>query len=406
MSTGRKFVSLAAATATAAAMTVMGLGGQAGAAPSQGYLRLPGSAVPFTSHVQAIGAVAGSQRLTIQVWMRPGQLSAAQRYATEVSTPGNKLFGHYLSPDAYTARFGAGRAATRSVGAWLRGQGFTSVQSDAQRNYVRATGPVAAINAAFRTQLEYYQPSAAANAGPYRLRANDGAISIPRSLSPFVLGVTGLDNAAPRLPLLRSSAQPAAAKAKQPNAPCSQFYGQHHIANLPEQFGETSFPTQICGYSAQQLRGAYGMNARNDGHGQTVALVELGLAPDMFITLQDLAKAQNFLAPSAKRYHEVSLGTNTCGDPFDVEEQLDVETSYDMAPGANQVVIGGDSCNNGDFGNQGLFDADIVNIDGTGSIHHPLSNISSNSWGPAMTFSQRATPPSCTPTWCAPSRRA
>jgi subtilase family serine protease len=53
-----------------------------------------------------------------------------------------------------------------------------------------------------------------------------------------------------------------------------------------------------------------------------------------------------------------------------------------MAPGANQLVIGGDSCNNGDFGNQGLFDADIVNIDGTAGYHHPLTTISSNSWGP------------------------
>src|SRR5262249_5157681 len=68
--------------------------------------------------------------------------------------------------------------------------------------------------------------------------------------------------------------------------------------------------------------------------------------------------------------------------PFIVEEQLDVEASYDMAPGANELVIGGDSCNNGDFGLQGLFNADIVNIDGMGSDHHPLSTISSNSWGP------------------------
>jgi subtilase family serine protease len=99
--------------------------------------------------------------------------------------------------------------------------------------------------------------------------------------------------------------------------------------------------------------------------------------------LQDYAKAGDFLAPSPRRYAELSLGKNTCGDPFNIEEQLDVETSYDMAPGANQLVVGGDSCNNGDFGNQGLFDADIVTIDGTpGNHHHPLANISSNSWGP------------------------
>ena len=66
------------------------------------------------------------------------------------------------------------------------------------------------------------------------------------------------------------------------------------------------------------------------------------------------------MAPSPNRYHELLLGKNTCGDPFNVEEQTDVEASYDMAPGANQLVVGGDSCNNGDFGNQALFDADIL----------------------------------------------
>jgi subtilase family serine protease len=121
---------------------------------------------------------------------------------------------------------------------------------------------------------------------------------------------------------------------------------------------------------------------RNDGRGQTVALVELGLTPDMFVTLRDYAASEHFVAPSPHRYTELSLGKNTCGDPFNIEEQLDVETSYDMAPGANQLVVGGDSCNNGDFGLQGLFDADIAVIDGTAGNHHPLATISSNSWGP------------------------
>jgi subtilase family serine protease len=378
----RRLVSLAAATATIAAMTIVNLSGSAGAAPRQGYLRLAGSAAPFTSHSRATGAVAGAVRLTIQVWLRPGHLAAAQRYATAVSTPGSKLFHHYLSPDAYTARFGASRAGADAVESWLRRQGFTGIHTDAQRNYVRATGSAAAIDAAFKTQLENYQASAGVNAGPYQLHANDGPVAIPRSLARYVIGLTGLDNAAPHVPLMR---QPGGrgGTAGTPTAPCSRYYGQHHISGLPERFGQTSFPTQICGYQPAQMRGAYGVNMRNDGHGQTVSLVELGLAPDMFQTLQDYAKTGHFLAPSPHRYAELSLGKNTCGDPFTIEEQLDVETSYDMAPAANQLVVGGDSCDNGDFGNQGLFDADIVIIDGTvASHHHPLANISSNSWGP------------------------
>ena len=382
MSRRRRLISLAAATATIASMMIVSLSGSAGAAPRGGYLRLAGSVAPFTSHGRGTGAVAGSAQLTIQVWLRPGHLAAAQEYAAAVSTPGSKLFHHYLSPDAYTARFGASPAAAGAVEPWLRRQGFTSVQADAERNYVRATGSVAAIDAAFRTRLENYQSSAGVNAGPYQLHANDRPVAIPRSLAQYVIGLTGLDNAAPRLPLMR---QPGGrgGTAGQPTARCSQYYGQHHISGLPRQFGRTSFPTQICGYQPAQMRGAYKASMRNDGHGQTVSVVELGLTPDMFLTLQDYAKAGDFQAPSPRRYAELSLGKNTCGDPFNIEEQLDVETSYDMAPGANQLVVGGDSCNNGDFGNQGLFDADIVTIDGTpGNHHHPLANISSNSWGP------------------------
>jgi subtilase family serine protease len=376
-----RLVSLAAAATTVAAMTMVSLSGSAGATPRQGYLRLAGSAVPAAGHGPEIGAVTGSARLTVQVWLRPGNLAAAQAYATAVSTPGSGLFHHYLSPDAYTARFGASAAAAGAVQSWLRGRGFTSIQADPQRNYVRATGAVAAINTAFRIRLENYRPTADVNAGPYQLRANNQAVAIPASLSKYVLGVTGLDNAAPKLPLMRQPRHPRGT-AGAPTGPCSRYYGQHHISGLPEAFGRTSFPTLICGYQPGQMRAAYGASMRNDGRGQTVSLVELGLTPDMFLTLQDYAKAGHFVAPSPQRYTELSLGKNTCGDPFDIEEQLDVETSYDMAPGANQLVIGGDSCNNGDFGNQGLFDADIVNIDGTAGDHHPLSTISSNSWGP------------------------
>ena len=362
-------------------MTIVGLSGSAGATPRHDYLQLAGSAVPFTGHDRATGAMAGSQLLTIQVWLRPGHLAAAQQYATAVSTPGSTLFHHYLSPDAYTARFGASQAAALAVGSWLRRQGFTGIQADPGRNYVRATGAVAAINSAFQIRLENYRSSADVNAGPYQLRANNRAVAIPGSLSKYVLGVTGLDNAAPKLPLMRQPRHQRGT-AGQPTAPCSEYYAQHHIPGLPKQFGQTSFPTQICGYKAAQLRGAYGANVRNDGRGQTVSLVELGLTPDMFLTLQDYARAESFLAPSPHRYTELSLGKNTCSDPFFVEEQLDVETSYDMAPAANQLVVGGDSCNNGDFGLQGLFDADIVTIDGTPGSNHPLANISSNSWGP------------------------
>jgi subtilase family serine protease len=361
-----------------AALTV-GASGLAQASPGPVQVPLPGSAVPFTLHTPVTGYVAGSQRLTVQLWLKP-DIAAAERYATAVATPGSVLFHRYLSPAAYAARFGASRTATSEVESWLRGRGFTGISADSGRAYVRATALVSVINAAFRIRLTLYQPSAAVNAGRYRLRANNRPVWLPAAVAARVLGVSGLDNTSPVLPLTREKAGPISSEAASAGLRpgCSHYYGQHTVSGLPEKYGTTTFPTLGCGYTAGQLRAAYGASNASTGKGQTVALVELGLTKDMFLTLADYAKANHMPAPSRRRYTQLSMGKDSCGDPFNVEEQLDVEASYDMAPRASQLVVGGDSCNNGYAGNQGLFDADTAILDGTG--RHPLATIVSNSW--------------------------
>ncbi len=364
-----KGLAAAGVTAVLAAGLTAGTDGLAQASPGPGWVSLPGSAVPFTSHTPVTSDVAGGRRLTVQLWLKP-DIAAAERYATAAATPGSALFHHYLSPAAYTSRFGAGHAAVTQVESWLRGAGFTSITADSGRAYVRATATVSTINAAFRIRLELYKASAAVNAGRYRLRANNRAVRLPASVAARVLGVSGLDNASPVVPLIREQSGSAAA--------CSQYYGQHTEGGLPQKYGTTTFPTLGCGYTADQLRDAYGASTASTGTGQTIALVELGLTRDMFLTLADYAKANHMPAPSPQRYTQLSLGKNTCGDPFNREEQLDVEASYDMAPGASQLVVGGNACDDGDAGNQGLFDADTAILDGKDG--HPLATIAANSW--------------------------
>jgi subtilase family serine protease len=373
-----KGLAAAGVTAVLAAGVTARAGGLAQASPGPGRIPLPGSAVPFTSHTPVTSDVASSQQLTVQLWLKP-DIAAAKRYATAAATPGSVLFHHYLSPPAYTARFGASHAAVTQVESWLRGVGFTSITADSGRAYVRATAKVSTINAAFRIRLELYKPSAAVNAGRYRLRANNRAVWLPAPVAARVLGVSGLDNASPVFPLIREKAGPkAAGRHTGSAAACSHYYGQHTEGGLPQKYGTTTFPTLGCGYTAGQLRAAYGASYASTGTGQTIALVELGLTRDMFLTLGDYAKANHMPVPSRQRYTQLSLGSNTCGDPFNGEEQLDVEVSYDMAPGASQLVVGGDSCDNGDAGNQGLFDADTAILDGKDG--HPLATIASNSW--------------------------
>jgi subtilase family serine protease len=368
-------VAMLGVTAATAGMTAAAAG-TAEASGKPADVILAGSAVPFASHARSTGAVAGSTRLTVEVWLKP-ELAAAERFASSVSTPGSPRFRHYLSPAAYTARFGASRGAATAVESWLRARGFTAISADTGRSYVRATASVAKINTTFKVRLRTYRSSASVHAYRNALHANDRAVSLPRSLAGRVLAVTGLDNAAPILPLIKGPARQRTT-ASGPAAPCSGYYGQQMATGLPKQFGVTSFPTFVCGYSAGQMRSAYHASSAATGKGQTIALVEQGLTPDMFQTLQDYAKANHMPAPSPERYAELSLGDNSCGDPFNIEEQLDVESSYDMAPGANQLVVGGDSCDAAQEGNQSVYNADIAILDGASG--HPLASVASNSW--------------------------
>jgi subtilase family serine protease len=379
-------------TITAAVAAVAGLviaGAGTGTAANATTTPVPhtivGSAVPFTSTAHSTGTVAGTSKLTIQLWLTP-KTAQAQSYVTAVSTPGNAAYRKYLSPSEYAARYGATAAHASAVKAWLKSEGFTGISTDAERDYVTATAPVSDIQAAFRTTIRYYQSSASATAGRYRLRANASALTLPSSLSGIVLGVTGLDNADPIQPIVRQNSLPARlgtvpkAAAASPTYACSNYYGQY-TATLDYPQAGTSYPTAVCGYSAGQLRSAYGANTVNTGKGETIALVEDGLTPGMFGTLTDYAASNGLPAPSASRYKELNIGNVSyaaCGDAFYGEESLDVEAAYAMAPGATQYVIGGDGCDNGYGGLQGLFDADLAVINGNGET--PLATIASNSW--------------------------
>jgi len=77
-------------TAVLAAAMTAGASGLAQASPAPARIPLPGSAVPFTSHTPVMGFVAGGQRLTVQLWLKP-DIAGAERYAIAAVTPGSAL---------------------------------------------------------------------------------------------------------------------------------------------------------------------------------------------------------------------------------------------------------------------------------------------------------------------------
>jgi hypothetical protein len=273
MSRKRMFASTISAGLAVAGLAVTGAGSSAGAAVRTAAVQpaittMAGSVAPFTGSTPAIGNVAASQRLTIQLWLQP-RTAAATLFAQAVSTPGSSQFHHYLSPDAYAARFAATQADAGTVESWLRARGFTAVSTDPQRSYVRATATAATINRAFDVRLKLYKSAAGVNAGTNALWSNNRPVSLPATLARVVLGVTGLDDAAPvdqvaQLPgtTARTETESSAAA----SAACSVYYGQHLQGGRPAHFLPDPGLRLLRQAAARCLRGHHDQHRQGRDH--------------------------------------------------------------------------------------------------------------------------------------------
>jgi subtilase family serine protease len=339
-----------------------------------------GSATAVVHPGTRVGAVPASQQLTIQVWLTP-DLAAATAFANSVSTPGSNEFHHYLSPNAYTARFGPSAADTAAIAGWLTAKGLTRVHASSGRDYVSATGPVSRIQSAFQVRIDRYRVTGP-NGKPMVIEASDRDVSMPTPLVPYVLGVTGLDSAPPVTSQTEAPPTPAPVKPAATSPSCSHYWAQYVRSFRPAYQRLTKGSLPVCGYSAGQIRAAYGATMTSTGKGQTVALIEDEAPPAMFQTLTDYARSNHLPAPKSAQFREVQVGGGNCGAspygaaqlPYDDEAQMDSEAVYAMAPGADQLMVVGENCNE----NQALLDAALSVLTGNG--HHPSASIESNSW--------------------------
>jgi subtilase family serine protease len=364
---GLGVVAVAACAVVAAAGAMLGPPGVARVAS---VASVPGSIDPRVQAMARAGAVPAAQQLTIQVWLEP-DLDGAAAFADAVATPGSAEFHRYLSPDAYTARFVASAAQAAAVTAWLAAEGLTQVHVSSGRDYVSATGTVVKIQSAFQVRVGRYRVKGA-NGKLTVIESNDRDVSVPASLAPDVLGVTGLDSAPP------DSLAPAA------KVTCSRYWAQYVKSFRPAYQGLAKGSLPVCGYSAGQIRAAYGATATATGKGQTVALTEDAAPVAMFATLTDYAKGNHLPAPKSAQFREQqiavkgSCGSTSSGDaaqpPYDDEPQMDSEALYAMAPGAAQLMVVASGCNE----NQDLLDAALTVLAGNG--RHPSASIVSNSW--------------------------
>ncbi|WP_377270967.1 protease pro-enzyme activation domain-containing protein [Peterkaempfera sp. SMS 1(5)a] len=381
-------IAVAASTAAlvAGSLALAAPANAASAAPTGAAVKLTGTHPAWATASADKGAASDSSTATARVYLAGQDPAGLAAYARAVSDPSSAQYGKYLSPAQAQARFGASASQVKAVHDWLTGSGLKVARTTA--HYVEVSGSTAAMEKAFGTQIHTYRTSQ----GTHRAPAADA--SVPAAVSGAVLGVSGLSDVVQKavsqaIPVDHSRAagsafaagSPAAAPKGLPTDPtCSDSYGALTAHGAPAGY-EPNEPFAPCSYTPKQLRRAYGVTADGlTGKGAKVAIIDAYGLSTMQADASHFATAHGDKAFRSGQYTEYVTPDqwthqDECGGPegWAGEEALDVEMVHGLAPDADVVYVGGNSCYDDD-----LYDAMAKVVD------EHLADVVSDSWGEIM----------------------
>lgn len=241
-------------------------------------------------------------------------------------------------------------------------------------------GGNAALTKAFGTGVHTYRVSGRLRHAPAR------DLTVPASVSSSVLGVAGLsstgaDRARPDSMRIgnpasasahTSGAKPAGGLPTVPT--CSDYWGEKTAAGAPAGYEKTA-PFDECSFYPAQLRKAYGIDSTGlTGKGATVAVVDAYASPTMEADADRYAADHGDKPFRPGQYTEVTdpgkwTDQDVCGD-WASEESLDVDMVHGLAPDADVVYVGANSCD----------DRDLLESLSTIVDQH-LADVVTDSWG-------------------------
>ncbi len=346
------------------AVGFLAVAGPASAAgkPKPQHMQLAGSRAPAQERAHPAGSVAATGMVRFGLVLKLRNAAGAKAFVRQVSTPGSKLFHHFLSDARWMSRFGPTKTEAAKAKAWLRGQGFTVGSVPKDRIFIPASGTARKVEHAFGVKLGYYKVNG------HRVRLANGTLTIPTSVGSAIAGVVGVNQYVATTSLAktpRAVGARTAAPAQEPPPPagfrnpqpCSAYWAQKtdtkDNASLYAPF-DAPLTYDICGYKPAQLRGGYHLNGRvgsgNNGKGVTIAIVDAYDSPTL---LKDAQKYFRLNDPShplkSSQFANAEPSTvsneDLCGASgwFD-EQSLDVESSHAMAPGADILFVGAQDC--------------------------------------------------------------
>jgi subtilase family serine protease len=313
----------------------------AGAEP--GRATLPGSVPSWANAQNHVGAANTSDSIGFRVYLGWTNADAVMSLAQAVSDPHSASYRHYLTPAQFRQQFAPSQADVNAVQSRLRGEGFTIVYTPQNNHYVSVEGTIAQASAAFGVDFGMYQVQG------LTVRSPNSNVSIPSSLATVVSGVLGLDDSAQFVHPNNTGRDAPPPLAFVSAAPCSTYWGEKQAVGFTNPYGAGTLPYAPCGYTPQQIKGAYGLGNTLTGAGQTVAIIDAYAAPTIVEDVNQWSinrglppftgnQFTQVVAPGTYRHPERGQKQDPQG--WYGEETLDIEAVHGTAPRANIVFVG------------------------------------------------------------------
>ena len=324
-------------------------------------------------------ALAAGTKVQLSVFVGRDQAGLAAA-ATTASDPASPGYGHYLSPAQVQARFGATAAQQSAVRAWLSSAGLTVTSADGF--VISAEGTATKAEAALQSGLALSQPAnGVAQVVPSK------AMSVPSTLASAITTIrvnTASAALSPHEPLTQAAAPTTTATLTTPvsnakaakattttadtSTQCSAYYGQTPATDLPQAYGRT-ISWAPCGYTAAQVRDAYGVTRSGlTGAGTTVAVLSESDYPTALSDVDEWSQQQN-LPQFASGQFTAYVAPDSGGGDLQ-EDALDIEAVHGMAPAAKVDYVVG----SGEITGDALLDAlDTV-------VQQHLADVVTSSW--------------------------
>ncbi len=272
---------------------------------------LGGHIPPIVAAAQRLNRVDAGEKVSLALVLPLRNQVQLNTLLERLYTPGDLLYGQFLTPDEFARQFAPTSADYDAVITFAKSQGLTVVGTHANRTVVDVVGTAQTVENTFAVRLDRYQLQ---NGRVFRAPA--GEPQIPAHLAGRLAAVIGLDTAA--------------------------VWHTHNVLLTPQTANRGfAAPHQTGsgpggGLTPSDIKTAYNLNGIGaNGAGQSLALFEL----DGYKASDISAYESNYGLPNVPLQNVLVDGYSGAAGSGAGEVTLDIELQLAVAPGVNKVIV-------------------------------------------------------------------